>query len=498
MMDNVYRHFLTKEEGQFARRATIALTLANRMQFNFFRNDISSFADRVLYGAKIKAGSAENTLALRELFTNSIGNFYYGKQYLAEPIEKRINYGGFKFNQPSKSCLRKISSAPQGEKSANAASPESCTTDSSNQREWSRKMVDYWLAKNYVFGSDGYELGSEQTTNYIKYLHSLYHMSLNGFQKMREFVTENMPVGRHGALVWMDNVSLSSDGTPEESIATKGQNGEIDSFGKYFRSSEMEKIFNPFFNRAITVQNTTKRSLSAGHIGAYAPNGAGQYVELFGFRGLYTENLGANELPQHVAEAIFRKFKDANPTDNKNYLNSTNSTVPSGISFGELMNSPHLDLEKRIDEFSTLHALKLFLQPMLSALVDEVWPEIEKSKESLSQIKSKIKEKLKGGVYSEQIKAASTRFSGLLQNPEKENSMNPNKPFLIPTDSNETAGNVIYVTQVNAYDFRGGFLDFVKAIGTDAFVKTVVGLAAQNKAMDQSTNFYLSLRGMII
>ncbi|MDQ0514341.1 hypothetical protein J2Z62_000779 [Mycoplasmoides fastidiosum] len=71
------------------------------------------------------------------------------------------------------------------------------------------------------------------------------------------------------------------------------------------------------------------------------------------------------------------------------------------------------------------------------------------------------------------------RFIGVLQNPQAASSIFPNLKYFIPTEVNARTGYVAYIVQINNEDVSNvdKFRAFIKQIGFDAFLKTVVNLA---------------------
>ncbi|GCE64029.1 hypothetical protein MHSWG343_10370 [Candidatus Mycoplasma haematohominis] len=516
IFDNIYNDFITKEKGEFLKQATVSLMLVNEMKFQYLNNDLKGFADRLT--KRIYLGIEDD---FKELFEEVIKDVYYGSSYINEPMENRLNYGGFHYEKPeneNKQCLRRLNVVDDKKKKAEEIKKEEkdkkkngCEEKlTSNRNEWLKKVSDYWTLKNYVFSADGYELGSYSSNNYIQFLFSLYLLSVDNFSTLREFVISKIPTGRYGALVWMDDVSNvgTKINTNEEIGSEDNASKSIKSITSYFRNTRQTEIFHPFFSSKIEVEPTKEHPLTADHLSAFARVEKDGYLELYGFKGLFAERLNVKQLPEAVAKAIFSEFTKANPKGNKNYAfeGENGGDVVQGSAFGSLQSSADKDaIYEIVRSFKNMKALKAFLSRHLSNVASKVFKDISDSdyensgsSKSLYEVQQMTLNAIKSMNADDKFKRMTSRFSGFLQNPVAEESVHSTSKFFIPRSSDSSNGYIIYITQVNQYDFGSGFAEFVDAIRRDAFIKMVVKLAANDQTKSSVVNDYLISKNMFI
>lgn len=514
VLDNIYGGFITKDSGEFLKKATVSLMLSNEMRFKFENNDLSGFVSNLnsqIAGIRqTESQQLSSVTRLNSLLEESIKDIYYGSSYLSEPLENRLNYGGFKYSEAkdqNKDCFRSLKTVSAT--SASTPSPSTtCTSLGENKKEWLQKVSDYWSLKNYVFSADGYELGSHSTNNYIKFLFSLYSFSKNNFSELRNFVSGKIPTGRYGALVWVDHVSSSNNKVNSKNVgAPDDASKTLDELTSYFRRTKKDEIFHPFFSSKIEAEETKTKPTVSGHIGAYAKikKEENEYLELYGFQGLVTERLNLQGLPEEVKKAIFVNFKKANPKDNKNYSSSddTNNETPAGLAYGIAFSDDVL--EELIDSFKNIITLKNFLKDYLSDVSSTVLQKISSDSykqgstdKSLSEIKKMFKDEIQKLKSDKKFKTLIRRFSGFLQNPNLTESVYWTQKFYIPDTDDKSNGFVVYITQINKHDFGDGFNDFVKEIDISTFIKMVTKLSTQQDANSSMVNGYLISKKVFI
>ncbi|WP_391592244.1 DUF3713 domain-containing protein [[Mycoplasma] cavipharyngis] len=541
------------------------LYLANEIKYDYqtdridydFENKTSLATDFSSEKDNLKT-EVENAIAetvYSEAYLGSVNNINNGRDFI----------GGYKIEEVT---------TPKSQ----PMMPMAQVTNDPNQnniKSYNDKVKSYWKQILYSFSNQGWELGSNYTSKYIRTLYTIQWLLEDNYANLLNYLQSQIAANSYGAIVWAQEKSLNEDAKSGEAktSGTNSVNSELADFATNFQFNPNPNnvLSNPYFSYNLNAPTTRASNSSLfNYVTAKAPtqitnSNTANTTRLNGFYGLVLDNKPLpNTLPQVVQDALFKNFAKANPDGNLSAFDINNSSnkevISRGKLFGSAINSKTSNVSstlnfifesvKNIRTFNAFNQLGQNLSnlfPKIANYINDVIntnqvSQLEPKKDSNGQVinnqfqdsktlpplKINLSQKIKAltnvlngieykldrtnndrliasfkSIYDQiQPKKANfnlinssdlERFVGTLQNPDNQDSIYTNLKYFLPSSKNSRIGYVAYAFQINSNDVSDvtNFRNFIKLLGFDAFIKTVVNLARSSEVQSLAFDSFI-------